>query len=203
MDKNYYVNLATIFEASNRSAQEINPTQQTIVDKGSDVVDGSMDQQDYLEGGTGQGQVTPDQMGNEMNPNIPMDDISYLNPQDFAAVRSNDVVSDVSDNMRMVKLCDLFYDLRNYEKKFTDSLRSIDLNLLDEDKIKIFWEYMKRVNKQTEKLEDYLKLRIGSDKYEKALYIYILLRTEFLTVVQKLRDLLGLNDPEEDKKETL
>jgi dGTP triphosphohydrolase len=189
MDRSYYKKLVTLFESTKLADQEINQAQQTIADTGSDVIDGSMDQQDFIS----QGDTQPAELTPEEEAMVPETDMGYLTP-DSPDVASNEIVSDVSDNMKMLKLCDLFYDLQNYEESFIDSLKNIDFNLLEEDECKKLRDYSKRLNRQKEKLVDYINLRIKSDKYEKAVYVYVLLRTEFLASVKKFRELLKLNE---------
>jgi exonuclease VII small subunit len=82
---------------------------------------------------------------------------------------------------------------------YSHTLDSIDVSLLDGIDVASISKYYKIVKDLEEKIRDYLENTIKGEVYEKALYAYIMLRTELLTAIQILRKLLKLNE-EEDKK---
>ena len=112
---------------------------------------------------------------------------------------------EVSEQKKMLKLLELYRELINYSTVFHDSLDIIDTNLLDSDKNQELRDLKRKLLDLSEKLKDFVIDRFADETYEKALYIFILLRTELLTVIQMLRHLLDLNkiDLKKDKKKDI
>jgi hypothetical protein len=106
----------------------------------------------------------------------------------------------VSEPKKKAKLFDLFRELLNYSSVFVESLTSIDMNLLDMAQIDRVKKNTDQVDDVINKVRSYVVDTFPTDKYEKALYVYILLRTELMTIVAQLRDSLGLNESPEDEK---
>jgi len=182
----YFMNLHKLCEDNPRNVtmNGVNPAQNDIANNGADLYDPAAEQDPQMQ---------------EDAPNEGMtDDAAYMDQgmQSFNPVdsKSNDVVSDVSDNTKLLKLYGLFKDLKNYGKEFIETLEIVDTSLIEKDDLVEFKKYKNYVKEQIQKISDYIILRLATDKYEKALYVYILLRTEFLTTVKKLRELLNLNE---------
>ena len=60
--------------------------------------------------------------------------------------------------------------------------------------------YKKSLEKLENKIRNYLENTFKSESYEHVLYAYILFRTELLTAIKSLRDVLKLNQEEDDDK---
>lgn len=198
--KDYFSQLISLYEATNAvrpdlEDQKVYAQQQQIADSGSDINDRNV---------LPQGQQMMAQPGPEMSPydndvqdSVGLDDAAYLN--NYSA--SNDASSTtVSDNQRkLVELFDLLENLLNYSKNFSESIKSIDLTLLNEKDYQTVDKVLDKLNDLSKKLNDYLLNNFEHDAYEKALYAYIIFRTELLTAVKILRDVLKLNEVEDQK----
>jgi hypothetical protein len=78
--------------------------------------------------------------------------------------------------------------------KLTPIQTFIDRGLLEIEELRIINKIKEKLDRQSEKIETYLELSFSNEKYEKALYLYIMLRTELLTMIKELRRILHLND---------
>lgn len=189
MDKSSYIkNLVSLYESTKLNEAEIDPAQAKIADNGQDVVDGSIDQNEYV---PDEAELNNSQMEDGMA--YPEEDMSYLSQDSTTEDKSNEVNSSVSEDKKLLRLYNLFNDLSTYVLKFKESLDFIDISLLEDEDAKLVYKYIGRVNNISEKISDYISLSFSRDKYEKVLYTYILLRTEFLTILNRLRDILKLD----------
>jgi len=137
----------------------------------------------------------------EENPGL--DDADYLSSGGASQqeLPPMDDMIEVSEQKRLVRLFDLFKELMNYSIVFYESLDRININLLDEDKNMLLKSYKNKIFDITEKLRAYIKDSFVNERYEKALYVYILLRTELVTIIKLLRETLDINKNKEDIKD--
>ena len=147
--------------------------------------------------------MTPDpeeifQSKEEAVPDEGMTDADYL-LQGGGEIPSMEEPLEVSEKQKLLKLFSLFKTLLTYGEVFLESLEKISIDMIDEEKIKEIKIYKDQLKKLTEKIRDYLKEIFVSEKYEKSLYAYILMRTELLSLVKMLREILLIN--EENPKE--
>lgn len=109
-----------------------------------------------------------------------------------------------SEQKRMMKLLELFQKLANYGDVFYESLDVIDSNLIDEENSQDLRQLKNKIFEIMEKIKDYIFDNFADEKYERALYVYILLRTELITSIRLLRKVLGLDevilDPKRKKR---
>lgn len=150
--------------------------------------------------------VPQEEIGNDLNSagnieeNPELGDADYLSNDEMTPGLSPvDDLAQVSDQKKMVKLFELFKELLNYSTVFYDSLDIIDMNLLDGEKFRKLKANKNTILEISEKLKDYIKDSFVDEKYERALYVYILLRTELVTVIKMLRESLELNKKIEDQ----
>jgi len=130
-----------------------------------------------------------------------LDDADYLSSDEFSPGLSPiDDLALVSEQKKMVKLFGLFRELLNYSTVFYDSLDIIDMNLLDGEKLRELRTEKKLILEVIEKLRNYITESFVNEKYERALYVYILLRTELITIIRLLRELLQLNQKIDENK---
>jgi hypothetical protein len=131
---------------------------------------------------------------------VGLQDAAYLN-NNYSA--SNDASSTtVSDNrQKLVELFDLFKKLLDYSENLAESIESTELELLDDKEYSKAADVIAKVKDLSEKIRNYLLNTFEHDAYEKALYAYIMLRTELLTAIKLLRDILKLNEVEENPEE--
>ena len=129
------------------------------------------------------------------------EDAQYTGDDGMAPELSPEVEpAEVSDTMKLKKLFDLFNTLLNYGKTLLTSLEdTIDLGLFDEEKLGAFNKIKDRLRRFDEKTTTYISEVFSTEAYERALYVYILLRTELVTIIKLMRVKLELDTVDEDK----
>ena len=192
--REYFRNLVTLFEASQKE-KDFDKAISKPMPEEKQVVS----QEKYVE------EKNDLNSAGNINQGPELDDADYLSYDEMTpGLSPMDDLAQVSDQKKMVKLFGLYRELLNYSTVFYDSLDIIDMNLLDSEKFRKIKENKKTILEITEKLRDYLTENFVNEKYERALYVYILLRTELVTVIKLLRESLGLDkqtDEEQEKKE--
>lgn len=196
--KEYFSQLISLYEAAvvkpDVEDQAVYAQQQQIADSGNDIVDPNVDPG---------GSVSPEGMAQEEGDGQDsggLQDAAYLNNYSASNDASQTTVSD--NRQKLVELFGLFRQLLNYSETFSESIEKTTLELLDEKDYYQALQVIKKVKELSEKIRNYLLNTFENDAYEKALYAYVMLRTELLTAVKLLRDILKLNEVEEnpDKK---
>jgi len=198
-EKEYFKKLVSLFEAKSDEEEdlpEMASKDQYNVDSGEDAMGNASDQMQTQ---------TNDEQG-DLGEEPELGDADYLSSDGERNSNLPPMNDPVAESKKMGKLFDLFKDLLNYSNVFKDSLTTIDMNLLDGEKIGRLRNNIEHVEKIIEKLRKYIIDTLPTEKYEKALYVYILLRTELLTVIKLLRESLELNtavidDAEDPKKQ--
>jgi hypothetical protein len=198
-EKEYFKKLVSLFEAKSDEEEdlpEMASEDQYNVDSGEDAMGNASDQMQTQ---------TNDEQG-DLGEEPELGDADYLSSDGERNSNLPPMNDPVAESKKMGKLFDLFKDLLNYSNVFKDSLTTIDMNLLDGEKIGRLRNNIEHVEKIIEKLRKYIIDTLPTEKYEKALYVYILLRTELLTVIKLLRESLELNtavidDAEDPKKQ--
>ena len=180
--KNYYKNLVTIFESTKVNLTEAFPQQENPIRQVPNQIDP-----------TAQAQQQAMPMQQPVNPGL--SDADYLQDPMMMEPELSPIEDaiEVSEQKKMLKLLELYRELITYATVFHDSLEIIDTNLLDSDKNQDLRDLKTKLMKLSEKLKDFVIDRFADETYEKALYLFILLRTELLTIIKMLRHLLELN----------
>ncbi len=200
-EKNYLRKLVMLFE--DEKSEEDLPAETVstkIIDKGSDVKEDIEKKADITDN---------DEIDNELD-SLEANDKQPIGAEETSSSLSDsdelplsqdtmmvDDGSNVSEKLKLRKLFDLYKDMIEYERVFIDNLENIDTNLLDGEKHKKLVDYKSKLDKLENKLKVYITESLPSEKYERALYNYILMRTELVTIVKLLRDVLNLNDLED------
>jgi hypothetical protein len=190
-EKEYFKNLVSLFEAEEELPEQASDDRFNV-DSGEDEFGNSSDQmQTQLTG------ETESDLGEEPD----LGDADYLSSD--GGNNLPPMNDPVAESKKMSKLFELYKDLLNYSSVFKENIVTIDMSLLDGEKIGRLRSNIEHIEKIIEKVRSYIIDTLPTEKYEKALYVYILLRTELLTVVKLLRESLGLNsmssDPESEK----
>ena len=182
MDKRkYFADLVRLYEAAGMAGgAEVIPQEQ-IADTGMDV--------------NGMGAQDPNAMG--MDPSMG----GGIDPMTGMPLPAEPDPSENLEKEKLKKLYELFEDLLNYGDVFVENSRFVNSGLLDLDKFKKMNMYVKDVKDLLEKIQNYLVNIFNVEKYEKNLYAYILFRTEFITSIKGLRDILKLEKPDEKFEE--
>jgi len=188
MHKDYYSQLVTLYEAT-----KVKKIDQEVVNEAPVMGEPVIAKKEIL-----QQKPAPEETG-DISEDPELDDANYLNDPNLSSV---ELIPDTPEQKRKEKLFELFSELMNYSTVFYDDLEKIDGNLLDKEKIGELRENKKRIITISEKLRKYIKEDFLEEKYEKSLYIYILLRTELITIIKLLRQSFELNkiDDKETKK---
>jgi hypothetical protein len=195
--KEYFRKLIALYEAANQEEEVLSPAEEVEEQPATEVPAEETPQAV----GTSSNSSTGDGSGTIEDPGL--DDANYLSGEESIPAPTNGTAN-VSEREKLVKIFDLLSELMNYSRTFNETLEGIDLNLLDKEKNEKLNLGKRRLVKVSEKLSHYIKEVFPDEKYEKALYVYILLRTEFVTVIRSLRELLELNktdSQETDKKQ--
>lgn len=172
MANDYFSQLMTLMEATNEepSDAEIERNQEIIADTGSDV---------------------NEENPNENNENYEdeIEDTNYLNTEQ---TNSSQLTGNTSllELEKKKRLFDLFKKLLQYADTFYDSVDSIDVCMVEYEKLEKINKEKNAGRKTKEKIETYIVDGFNVNNYDKSLYIYILLRTELLTIIQNIRKLL-------------
>jgi hypothetical protein len=187
-EKEYFKGLVSLFEAE-EDIPDMASEDRFNTDSGEDMMGNASDQmQTQLKS------ETESDLGDEPD----LGDADYLSSDGGSVSNNLPPMSDtVAESKKTGKLFKLYKDLLNYSSVFKESLTTIDISLLDEEKIGKLRLNIEHVEKIVEKIRDYIIDTLPTEKYEKALYVYILLRTELLTIVKSLRESLNLNTTDE------
>lgn len=172
MDKRKYFNdLRTLYEAVGMAGTEEVIPQEQIADTGMDVTAGQM--QD------------------------PMMGDSTIDPMTGMPLPPEETPAENLEKEKSKKLYELFEDLLQYGDVFVENIRFVNSGLLDLEKFEKMNYYVNDVKNLLKKIHDYLINIFNKEKYEKNLYTYILFRTELITAIKGLRDILKLEKPDE------
>ena len=182
--KDYFAGIVALFEATGMAGTPEVIPQEQIADSGSDVMP--------------QNQMAEEDPNMMQDPNVM--DPSLMGGQMMAQPSQENSPEDVSAIMKkqkLIKLFDLYEDLYNYGKVFLESIKVIDINLLDEDRFKKLKLYVDNVDRVVEMIGNYLENIFSHKEYGDVLYDYITYRTQLVTAIGGVRDVLKLNNPDE------
>ena len=144
-----------------------------------------------------QQEPAPEEQTQEDNSEIgDLNDADYLNSNSA----SDSPSAGYENPQKLVELFDLFKNLMTYSETFVETLNTVELGLLDAADVNKANAYKKSLEKLEEKIRNYLENTFKSEPYERVLYAYILFRTELLTAIKSLRDVLKLNQEDGDDK---
>lgn len=122
-----------------------------------------------------------------------MQDADYMmNPEGGMEGGQPPEPADPSDTRKKVHLYDNFDDLRKMTVDFYENLERIDLNLLNDSKLKYLKLVLESVKTLEDKIKEHMLYNYQAKEYEENLYIYMLLRAELLTNISLLRKTLGI-----------
>jgi hypothetical protein len=197
--KEYFRKLVALFEADSLDAGDPgNQAQAFVADSGSDV-GGNANDRIAPEPQPAPGKADPGSSGAEPVPALGDADYLSASGNSVPGLPPTGDIINVPEPKKKAKLFGLFRELLNYSNVFVESLTSIDMNLLDMDKIDKVRKNTDQVDDVIGKIRSYVVDTFPTERYEKALYVYILLRTELLTIIKLLRETLGLNAEPETK----
>ncbi len=185
--KEYFRRLIALYEAANQEAVVPAEAEQQAEEQPAEEV--PAEEAPQAVGSSSQGS-TGDVSGTIEDPGL--GDANYLSGEESVPAPTSGT-ADVSEKEKLGKIFDLLNELLNYSRTFNETLEGVDLNLLDREKNEGLNIGKKRVVSVSEKLTHYIKEVFPDEKYEKALYVYILLRTELVTAIKSIRELLELN----------
>ena len=197
MDKRkYFADLLSLYEAAGMGmagGPEVVPQEQ-IADTGADV-------------GMG-GSGDPAMMGQDpamQDPNMMGGDPSMMggaiDPMTGMPMPPPETPEQNLEKEKLKKLYELFEDLLQYGDVFVENIRFVNSGLLDLIRFEKMNYYVTDIKNLLKKINDYLMNIFNKETYDKNLYVYILFRTEFITSIKGLRDILKLEKPDEKFEE--
>lgn len=178
--KQYFKDLVALLEAEGMAGTEEVVAQEEIADSGSDVMPGM------------EGEIPEEEMVEEQ----PQEEYPYAEMENEIPQGGSNM-ENVMKSQKLLKLHELYSDLLNYCTVFLDSLGNINTNLLELETFKLVRKYTQSVKELADKINNYMINIFSEEEYEKLLYVYVLFRTELVTCVKGIRDILRLNRPEE------
>lgn len=188
MNKNYYKNLISLFEATAQDKQGQNPNAEEEVPQ--------EEQQPEQ-----QSQMPENQEQHPQEANVEaqdgtdgLDDANYMQQEQGVEQPAEPMPNSSVNPQKLVRLFNLFKNLMNYSDSFEDCLSSIDIDNIDENNFDLYSNLQKDLVSLVEKVKTYLKFNFSNESYEKNLYSYILFRTELLTIIKQLRIILKLDE---------
>lgn len=190
--KDYYNKVVSLFEATadmpvtDATEAVQNPAEMQMIQNQQQAISGEVMPPNQF----AQQEEVPEEMG--------MDDANYLLNQE-----NNPAPTVATDAQKLAKLFDLFTNLRDYCNAFLDCIGTLDFDILDFDSYSHLSELQNKLEGMKEKIEDYLKDVFKNEKFEKALYVYVLFRTEMLTIIKATREVLELNKVDEEETHKL
>lgn len=104
----------------------------------------------------------------------------------------------IISSQKLLSVYKLFEKLIDYSVTFLDALESIDRGLLDNARLEILSKYIRNTRELIDKSNNYMTEIFAKESYEKVLYTYVLFRTELIANVKGIRDILKLQEPDED-----
>lgn len=172
-NKNYFRQIIDLSEAIGMAGTEEVVPQEEIADSGSDV--------------------------------LPENEIEEQPEEEMEApLQDNTVEMQSADSIitsqKLLSVYKLFEKIIDYGVTFIDALESVDTGLLDSERLSIFLKYIRNTKELIDKANNYMSEIFSKESYEKVLYTYILFRTELITNVKGIRDILRLQEPDEDLK---
>jgi hypothetical protein len=185
---NYFKSLVSLYESQKLTEADSDQIAAQEADEGTDV-----------EQTQEPGLALPDQQaGIETAQQLPpagLEDAGYL--QDGTASGLPDALGvepGVAESQRLAKLFELYKKLLEYTENFYDSLENIDIDLLDEKEGKEIARNREKLFSLMEKQKSYMTdVFTKEDKYEKSLYVYVLMRTELTAIIASVRSNMGLD----------
>jgi hypothetical protein len=198
--REYFRKLVALFEAESLDAGEPGAQAQAFAaDSGQGVAATPQDQL-AQEQQPAPGPADPGSSGQQPGPALGDADYLAASGANVPGLPPIGDAGEVPEPKKKAKLFELFRDLLNYSNVFVESLTNIDMNLLDMEQIEKIKKNTDQVDDVVGKIRSYVVDTFPTEKYEKALYVYLLLRTELLTIVKLLRETLGLNAQPESEK---
>ena len=188
MDKRkYFADLLSLYEAAGMAGTEEVVPQEQIADTGADV--GMQGDGDPAMMGQDPGMQDPSMMGGAIDPMTGMPMPPPETPEQNL------------EKEKLKKLYELFEDLLQYGDVFVENIRFVNSGLLDLIRFEKMNYYVTDIKNLLKKINDYLMNIFNKETYDKNLYVYILFRTEFITSIKGLRDILKLEKPDEKFEE--
>lgn len=135
--------------------------------------------------------------GVEMEEPQQIEDGNYIN-EPVVPATDNDL--SVGEEQRTLKLYDLFEELHELIEIYYDSFKVIQFDMLEHNQYVELSSLIKKIFKLKEDSNYYLTDIFVNESYEKNLYTYVLIRTNFVEIIKRVREILKLHDVNEEEK---
>lgn len=186
----YYEDFEMLFQ----SLLEADPNTQ-IADAGSDVAEPGLDQDPYAQEFQDDASFNQNPDPNA-DPNMMQDGENYGGDADYMQdpPPEEGPASQVDETEKKKKLFNLMNELLVYNKYFLNNVNDLSIDMINDENFYQIGKLKDRLTQVNVKLQKYLLDNFVNSEYNRSLYIYILLRTEVLTLVKLLRDLLKIDE---------
>ena len=116
-------------------------------------------------------------------------DAAYMNDgeQEYPEEPSDVAVDEISRNR---KLFSLYNELLTYGTYFLENISNVSLDMLNDEQVKKVLVDISDMKQTIQKIKDYILLQYAKYPYQRNLYVYIVLRTELMTEVKIIREVL-------------
>lgn len=116
-------------------------------------------------------------------------DAAYMNgeEQEQSEEPSDVAVDEISRNR---KLFSLYNELLTYGTYFLENISNVSLDMLNDEQVKKVLVDLSDMKQTIQKIKDYILLQYAKYPYQRNLYVYIVLRTELMTEVKIIREVL-------------
>lgn len=141
--------------------------------------------------------VDESEVANEEMPQEEFQDTNYIQEP---TVMGSDIELSVAEEQRTLKLYEIFNDLNEYIEIYYDSFKTIQFDTLEMKQYQELSYLIKNLFKLKEECEYYLNELYVEESYEKNLYTYILMRTNFIEIIKKVRIVLKLRDTNKENE---
>lgn len=186
----YYEDFEMLFQ----SLLEADPNAQ-VADAGSDVAEPGLDQDPYAQ------EFQDDESFNQnpdpnADPNMMQGGENYGGDADYMQdpPPEEGLASQVDETEKKKKLFNLMNELLVYNKYFLNNVNDLSIDMIDDENFYQIGRLKDRLTSVNVKLQKYLLDNFVNNEYNRSLYVYILLRTEVLTSVKLLRNLLKIDE---------
>lgn len=133
----------------------------------------------------------------------PQEEADYMDPQQDPEIQNQEPPvpnsqANSADGLKKLHLFNLAKKLYDYTVILEENLKHVDLGSIDINVVVKLSQLQDNLSRFDAKLRDFIAEVFNKETYEKALYIYLSLRYELLSMTTFLRGILKLEEIEED-----
>lgn len=116
-------------------------------------------------------------------------DAAYMNGEEQGQPEEPSDVA-IDETSRNRKLFSLYNELLTYGTYFLENISNVSLDMLEDEQVKKVLVDISDMKQTIQKIKDYILLQYAKYPYQRNLYVYVVLRTELMTEVKIIREVL-------------